>query len=396
MLVSKQTFWLRVSSAAAAITGTVILAGTALADSPVPNNYNVAFKDGEMRAAPRADGHGPIGVMGEHRHHKGELMFSYRYMRMWMEGNLSGDDNISPEEIVTTVPNRFFGQVPPPIGNAQFLRVVPTEMSMDMHMFSAMYGVSDTITLMGMVPYHEKEMDHTTFLGLAGTNVKGTFTTKTEGIGDVSLSALVGLYDREDETGETHVNLLLGTSAPTGSITERGNVLRPVPGEGLVNQRLPYAMQLGSGTWDFLPGVTATTRRGDLSFGAQYRAWIRLEDENDEGYALGDIHQGAVWAQYQWAPWISTSVRLTGRTQDKIDGIDTNIIAPVQTANPDFYGGERLDLSFGVNLIAQRGALCGHRLAAEYGLPVYQDLNGPHMKNKWTFTLGWQKTLGDC
>lgn len=196
---------------------------------------DLAYKDGAFKHVHRADGHGPIGVMGDHRHGKGSFMLSYRFMRMGMEGNLIGDQEVSPETIVTTVPNRFFGQVPPPIGAAQFLRVVPTEMTMDMHMFGAMYGITDKITLMGMLPYHQKEMDHITFLGLAGTNVKGTFTTKTEGIGDVSLSTLIGLYDHKDANGETHVNLLLGTSAPTGSITERDNVLRPVPNEGLVN-----------------------------------------------------------------------------------------------------------------------------------------------------------------
>lgn len=153
-------------------------------------------------------------------------------------------------------------------------------------------------------------------------------------------------------------------------------------------------MQLGSGTWDFLPGITATTRRGDLSFGAQYRGWIRMEDSNDEGYSLGDVHQGTAWVQYQWEPWVSTSLRLTGRTQDSINGIDPNIVAPIQTANPDFYGGERVDLSFGVNLMGQRGLACGHRLAAEYGVPIHQDLNGPQMETDWTITVGWQKAIG--
>jgi hypothetical protein len=65
-------------------------------------------------------------------------------------------------------------------------------------------------------------------------------------------------------------------------------------------------------------------------------------------------------------------------------------------ANPDFYGGDRLDLLFGVNLIGQKGAICGHRLAAEFGFPVYQDLNGPQLETDYTFTLGWQKALSDC
>lgn len=345
---------------------------------------------GLPKHAPRADGHGPIGVMGEHRHNSGELMFSYRFMRMGMEGNLIGDNSVSPETIVTTVPNRFSNNP----GQPPTLRVVPTKMNMDMHMFGAMYGISDAVTLMAMVPYLKKDMDHVTFAGGAGTTRLGTFTTKSEGVGDVSLSSMIGLYDNKTDAGDTHINFMMGVSAPTGSITKSDDILTPT--NSTPTLRLPYAMQLGSGTWDFMPGIVATKRRGDWSLGGQYRGWVRMEDKNDQGYSLGDIHQVTAWVQRQWAPWISTSVRLTGRTQDSIKGIDAKILAPVQTADPDNYGGERVDLSFGMNLIGQRGAVCGHRLAAEVGVPVYQHLNGPQMENDWTFTLGWQKSIGDC
>jgi len=366
--------------------------GAAADDAQLPKttSFDLTVKDGQVKHAARADAHGPIGVMGDHRHHEGELMLSYRYMRMQMEGNLIGQDSVSPNTIVTTVPNRFFGMpMQPPT-----LRIVPTEMSMDMHMLGAMFGVTDTITLMGMVPIIDKDMHLITYKGAMGTNVLGDFDTHTDGMGDVSLSALIGLYDQKTPQAEQHLNLMLGLSAPTGSITETGRVLTPMGQTPVV--RLPYAMQLGSGTWDFLPGITYTNRHGNLSFGAQYRGWVRLEDKNEEGYRLGDLHQVTGWAEYEWAPWVSNSIRLAYQTQDSIHGIDPEIVGPVQTANPDFYGGDRLDLLFGVNLIGQRGTICGHRLAAEFGVPVYQNLNGPQMETDWTLTVGWQKTLGDC
>ncbi len=143
-------------------------------------------------------------------------MLSYRFMRMWMEGNLIGDDSVSPDTIVTTVPNRFFGMP----GQPPTLRVVPTEMGMNMHMFGAMYGLNDTVTIMGMVPYIEKDMHHITYAGPVGTTHLRTFSTETDGIGDVSLTALIGLYDAKTANGAQHLNLLFGFSAPTGSITE--------------------------------------------------------------------------------------------------------------------------------------------------------------------------------
>lgn len=377
-------------AAAAMVAALPGLAGDALAQgSGSPHHVGVDIHNGEARKAPRADGHGPIGVMGDHRHHKGELMLSVRYMRMWMEGNRIGEADVSPEAIVTSVPNRFFGRR----GQPPTLRVVPTEMSMDMYMAGAMYGVTDRVTLMAMVPYVRKEMDHITFRGPRGTVRRGEFTTDSSGFGDVSTSAIIGLFDHERQNGETHLNLLMGVSAPTGSITRTGQVLTPTGARPV--QRLPYAMQIGSGTWDLLPGAVLTNRWGNVSFGVQYRGTLRT-GTNDEHYSLGDVHAATGWLQYQWQPGFSTSVRLAGQTQDAIDGIDPLIVAPVQTADPTNYGGDRVDLLFGVNLVGQRGEICGHRLALEAGAPVHQDLNGPQMKTDWMFTIGWQKTLGDC
>ena len=59
----------------------------------------------------RADGHAPIGVMGEHRHKTGGVMLSYRFMHMDMEGYRSGTNGLSPEQVAVT-PNAFFGERP--------------------------------------------------------------------------------------------------------------------------------------------------------------------------------------------------------------------------------------------------------------------------------------------
>lgn len=112
----------------------------------------------------RADSHAPIGVMGDHTHQAGEFMFSYRFMSMTMDGNRSGSDFLSPLDIATSVPNRFFGSpMQPPT-----LRVVPLDMRMDMHMFGMMYAPTSWLTLMGMTSYKDNSMDHVTFQGGVG------------------------------------------------------------------------------------------------------------------------------------------------------------------------------------------------------------------------------------
>lgn len=351
--------------------------------SPVHAQDGLQLGSDGLETNATASGHAPIGVMGDHMHDKGEWMLSYRYMHMNMDGNRIGTDSVSPEEIVTTVPNRFSGMAMQPDN----LRVVPTDMTMDMHMFGAMYAPTDWITLMAMGMWHEKEMDHITFDPGPGTNRIGAFTTKSEGFGDTKLTGLIRLY--KDKTHHVHLNA--GLSLPTGSIDEEDDVLAP---NGMRPRlRMPYAMQLGTGTYDLLPGFTYTGDQGKWGWGAQYSAEIRLEDENDEGYAWGDKHAVTAWGSYEWAPWISTSLRLTGTTQDEIDGIDPQIVAPVQTADPDNYGGDVLEAGFGVNLIGVKGPLTDHRLAIEATAPLYRDLNGPQLEADWTFTLGWQKAF---
>ena len=226
----------------------------------------MSLQDGEFKHAPRADAHGPIGVMGEHRHHQGELMLSYRYMRMQMEGNLIGEDSVTPEQIVTTVPNRFFGQpMQPPT-----LRVVPTEMSADMQMFGAMYGLTDRVTLMAMLPYIDKNMDHITFKGPVGTTRLGRFTTDTDGVGDFSFGGLIGLYDQRRRT-ENSISICCSVERANRLHYRNGPHLTPMGGTRSSAVPMPCS---GSGTWDFLPGIVYTalwkrvlrwTYRGALS-----------------------------------------------------------------------------------------------------------------------------------
>ncbi len=346
----------------------------------------VTTAPGAAHEGTHAADHAPIGVMGDHSHDAGEIMFSYRFMHMDMGGSRIGTDTITPDQTVTTVPNRFFGApMQPPT-----LRIVPTDMRMDMHMFGAMYAPTDWVTLMAMGSYVAKEMDHVTYQGGMGTTVLGGFTTDPQGFGDTTVGALFPLSKDDDNMGGDHeIVARAAVSLPTGSTTQTDQILTPMGGTPTV--RLPYPMQLGSGTYDLKPAITYRGNEGALGWGAQYNATIRLGD-NDRGYALGDIHEATAWISYEPAHWISFSGRVAARTTGAVEGIDPNIVGPVQTANPDFHGGERIDLFFGVTLAAQ-GDLDGQRLAIEVGAPVHQDLNGPQMDTNWTLTVGWQGTF---
>jgi hypothetical protein len=233
-------------------------------------------------------------------------------------------------------------------------------------------------------------MDHVTFQGAAGTTVLGEFRTETFGFGDTKVAGLVRLLDTGEGGVRHRAHLNAGLSLPTGSITETDQILTPMG--GTPTPRLPYPMQLGSGTFDLQPGVTYTGFSDQFSWGAQYLGTFRT-GTNDEGYALGDKHEATAWTQWGPAAWIAGSVRVAYRNQDAIDGIDPAIMAPVQTANPDFQGGDRIDIGAGLNFAGQSGPIKGHRLAVEILFPVYQDLNGPQLETDWTLTVGWQKAF---
>ena len=357
------------------LTSALTLSGFVLISVAVyADGISVGTK-GEM--AMSADSHAPFGVTGGHLHRSGKWMLSYRYRYMDMAGNRIDDDTVAPDAIATTRANRFFSapMMPPT------LRVVPTEMTMEMHMFGAMFAPTDWLTLIFMTGYVEKEMDHITYAGGMGTTMLGGFTTESSGIGDSKFTGLIKLFD----TGKHRAHAAIGISMPTGSTDETDAILTPMG--GTPSPRLPYAMQIGSGTVDVLSGFTYVGGHQQFGWGGQCAGDIRTERDN--GYRWGHKHQITGWLSYQPQPFISASMRVKYQSLGRIKGIDPRIAAPVQTADPDNYGGDMVNLVFGVNLVGQRGK----RIAIEAGFPLLQDLNGPQMETDFILTAGVQVTF---
>lgn len=319
-------------------------------------------------AKSRPDAHAPLGVMGDHVHHAGEWMASYRYSRMRMDGNRDRESSRSVSDLF-----------------AQGFLVAPKDMDMEMHVFGLMYAPTDWLTLMAMLPFVELSMDHVTANGLR-------FTTKSDGPGDLKLSGLVSVLDR----GPHHLHLNAGVSFPTGTLREEDKA--PVPGMGLAETRLPYPMQIGSGTFDLLPGVTYTAKIDGLSWGAQAMGTVRL-GRNKNDYRLGDRVNLTAWLARPWTDWLSTSFRVAWSHWGNINGRDGALSPirgrpalgfPVPTADPNLRAGEQLDLLGGVNLLVPLGPLGEHRFAAEAGFPVHQSLDGPQLETDWRVVVGWQ------
>ncbi len=326
-------------------------------------NSNPASADsgsGHLMHTDRPDGHAPIGVMAEHIHREGETMFSYRFMHMAMDGNRNGSTRITDANVLT-----------------EFM-ITPTQMDMQMHMLGAMHSVNDRLTLMGMVPVVQIDMDHVTRAG-------GSFTTRASGVGDVQLSGLFKLFERPGH----QVHSGFGVSVPTGSIDKRDDT------PAGPDQKLPYPMQLGSGTYDVLPTLTYNGQTMHWSWGAQASAVLRV-GHNDENYTLGDVGNFTFWGARRIGERVSASLRVGAKSWGNIDGADPELPAPtamiVPTADPNRRGGDRIDLAAGINVLGTHGKTAGHRLAIEVGLPVYQHLDGPQLETDWTVSFGWQFT----
>ena len=92
-----------------------------------------------------ADSHGPISLMGDHMHKKGEMMLSYRFGHMQMNNVINGTKTLNIDEI-TSSPNGASNDLGTYMNS-------PISMKMDMHMFGAMYAPLDNLTLMLMTGY---------------------------------------------------------------------------------------------------------------------------------------------------------------------------------------------------------------------------------------------------
>lgn len=309
----------------------------------------------------RPDGHAPIGVMAEHMHSKGEFMASYRFMRMEMRGNRTGTNDLSTQDVLGS------------------FMVAPTEMTMDMHMAGLMYAPSDAVTLMAMLNWTRKSMAHVTRMG-------GSFDAGSSGIGDASVTAMVRLKGE----GSVRAHLNLGVGVPTGSIEQTGT--NPMSMGRAV--QMPYPMQLGSGTWDAKPGVTVLGMSERTSWGLQASGAFRL-GENGRGYRKGHDAEATGWFAVKPSDKVSLSVRALAKRFGNYSGADAAYGNPmmVPTVRADLRGGTRVDLPLGLNVYFPDGPLKGHRIAAEWSLPLYQSLDGPQLQTDWSLMIGWQKSF---
>ena len=319
----------------------------------------------------------PLGVMTDHIHNKGTWMLSYTYMNTMMQGNNIGAYKVNDN----TVYKNYM--------------MAPETMSMQMHMVMVMYGVTDRLTVMAMGGYMSNNMNmnmdskggymfmNGSWMYMpAGTNM-GMQTTSS-GITDTKVSAL---YNFSGIAAQRIIGSI-GISVPTGSIKETGTTIL---GD---DQRLSYNMQTGTGSYSIDPDITYTRKYGLFYWGADIGADVKL-NYNSLGYKDGNIYHATVWAGYQLLPFLTATLRAEDVNTGKISGSDQVIDNMFYqendpTSHTANYGGTWMNAYVGLNFYLMKPVFSHFRLMAEYGMPVYQNLNGTQMSLKSNLLAGLQ------
>jgi hypothetical protein len=309
----------------------------------------------------------PAGILLGHEHPKGIWKLSYRYMSTMMNGATSGTKKVDDDFVF----NNY--------------SMSPQSMRMNMHMVMAMYGITDKLSLMAMFNYSVSSMKmnmppDTMQMQSSMTSDNG-MSSKSMGLGDTKVYAMYSLINQNAH----HLLLNAGFSLPTGSIQMKGGSNDPM----YPLQRFSYMMQMGSGTIDFMPGVTYLLKKNKATFSTQFTSVLR-PFTNSLNYRLGNEYVVNVWGGYQWFPWLSSSLRIEGTSAGTIVGKDASLFVGTEpSANAMNYGGENVKSFLGLNFYINKGWLKNNKVSVEYGMPLYQNLYGIQLAQTSSLYVGW-------
>lgn len=288
----------------------------------------------------------PAGQMISHVHEKGEWMVSTRFMFNNMIDINNGNRSIDKGTIIDSY------------GSS------PDHMRMNMYMLMAMCGLTERLTIMTMFNYMTNYM----IMDMCSRNSIHHHPMQSAGLGDTKLHLLYALVKKPT----THLIITGGIGFPTGSINNNGESSSMM----YSGKRYPYMMQNGSGSYELLPGLCLTNKTNRLTYSAQFSGTFRL-NKNSVGYKLGNEFVFNSWAAYSFTKKLSSSVRFEAAQTERI--IDNDMTLSTEndiSANAANTGGNRINGLIGLNFKLMNKTKLKMTLYGEYGLPIYQNVNG--------------------
>lgn len=314
----------------------------------------------------------PAGIMISHAHPKGGFMISYSYMNMMMEENLSGTRKVSDNEIFQ-----------------KNYSMSPEKMKMDMHMLMLMYGLTGRLSFMLMANYNIYKMDMKSYsaghVHAGSTATPSLFHThESSGLGDVKFWMLYKLLNGENSS----LVFSVGVNLPTGDTHIAAGEHATFAG-----QRQSYMMQMGTGSYDIMPGLTYYKNQGKIAWSVQALANVRPFN-NDLDYHYGNDVTVNAWAAYHIGSSLTASVRTEFFEGGKIKGSD-EMIYPLSEpgADTENYGGSRANAYAGINYYIAKSFMRNTKIGIEAGMPFYQNLNGPQMATQYILNAGITKSF---
>lgn len=306
----------------------------------------------------RPDARAPMSVTEDRILPKGGFQLGLRYLYNDMRGHGYGTDSLTVNQVLS------------------LFDVSPSDLASQGVALDLVYGLAERFTLSATGTFAQKTMDHLSPLE-GEPNAYLFYQTQASGVQDVKVN---GLYEVL-ATRDFRFHISAGVSVPVGSIEE----VDATPFSGSADTQLPYSQQLGSGTWDVLPGFTFGMQNERASFGLQAKGAIRI-GENDRGWALGDFYGTNVWAGLKASDWVSVSLGARYSSWGNVEGFDQELDANESPAhNTLTQAGWRVDLPVGMNFVMPDG----HRLGIEFIFPIHQDLDGPQLMHNWSIAAGW-------
>lgn len=301
-----------------------------------------------------------VTVPGAHYHFQGDWMIGVDATNVQWSGLQNGTSSVSAQQV---------------LGN---FMMAPTSATMNMQDLDLMYGYRDDWTFEVMIPQVQMAMTSVYMNGDTTTNL-------VSGLGDITLNVIHPFKYKYPAQWQAE----LGLALPTGDINQF-NLVYLMFGE----QKMPYNMQLGTGSFQFEPAITYLGETQKWAFGAQVRGFLPL-NTNSDGWMAPNRLAATAWAAPHVNNNFSPSFRVDYQTWGNVRGNDPVIdFSMMPSSNPNLYAGSRADAYIGLNFAwGQDGEGHGKWLTFEYGVPFYQNLTGPQLTQTSTYNAAFQWTF---
>jgi len=332
-----------------------MLSATSVA-APSESESETAADESDDRAkpSPRRSAPLPLGIRFGEPLEDQRFRVAYSFEQMQRKGMLRGDNQVSPSDVLNDSYNPYDR--------------TPRRLEVTAHTVQLAYAPHPRATLVVEVPFLMKK--------LRTRDAVGHVTQEqTQGVGDIGFALVVPFIRKGNERSQVHI----GFDIPTGSIRRGGD-----------ETRLPFDSQIGNGSYDFEWGWTYRGELDWFSWGGQATGRHPL-DRNDLHYRVGSRFELTGWGAVQLPAGMSSSLRVGWQKQNNTrvpsgDFVGGTITDP--SDNPKKRGGYQFTVSPG--LTVELPQLGNQRVAVEFDIPVYQNLDGPQLKEKWSVKAGWQ------